>query len=153
MEYLSEENYEKTSKKIKIAGIIIMLLGLALIVLGIYNLISANKIVEPSLGSSDWFSVSSAKMDRQSTGMFMLIPGIFLLAVGSMVRFVLANQRKILAYQMGSVLPVMTEGVEKVAPKMTKVAKDVSHEMAPTYGEVAKEITKGIKEGLKEEEK
>ncbi len=151
MEYLSEKNYDETSKKIKIAGYIIMGLGFVLIILGIYFLISAGKIQEPSMTSSDWFSVSSSKMHRESTGMFMLIPGIFLTVTGVMVRFVMANQKKILAYQMGSVLPVMMEGIEKATPKMTKLAKDVNEEIAPEYGKVAKEVAKGIKEGLKEE--
>ena len=96
----------------------------------------------------------------------MLMPGIFLTIVGAMVRFVMGNQRKIMAYQMQQMMPVVTEGAEKLVPTatkitkevaeemtptMTKMAKEISKEMAPVYGEVAKEITKGIKEGMKEE--
>lgn len=168
MEYLNEENYQKTKGKIKLVGIIIMILGLCLIAGGVYFLISANKMNGPEMGSSNWFEVSSAKMSRQSSGAFMIIPGIFLSIVGAMVRFVVANQREILAYKTQQVLPVMTEGMEKMVPKVTKMSKEVAEEMtpvytdmakkigkemAPVYGDMAKEISKGIKEGLKEDKK
>ena len=168
MEYLNEEKYQRTRKKIKLVGIIIMMFGLCLIAGGVYFLISAKHMSVPEMGSSSWFEASSAKMDRQSTGAFMIIPGIFLSIVGAMVRFIVANQREIMAYKAQQVLPVMTEGMEKMVPKVTKMSKDVmeemtpaytkmaktiSKEMAPVYGDMAKEISKGIKEGLKEEDK
>ena len=33
---------------------------------------------------------------------------------------------------------------------MAKVGKQITEEMAPAYGQVAKEISKGIAEGIKE---
>ena len=54
-----------------------------------------------------------------------------------LVLFFNGNQRKIQAYMMQQQMPLVQEGAEK---------------MAPTAGNVAKEITKGIKEGLKEDE-
>ena len=167
-EYLSEENYQRMNKKVKLVGIIIMLLGLCLIAFGIYFLVVSSKMSVPDMRSDNWFEASSAQMSMHSRGMFMIIPGIFLTIVGAMVRFVMGNQREIMAYQMGHVMPIATEGLEKMVPKMTKISKDVAEEMAPVYGkvaktiakdlapvygDVAKEITKGVKEGLKEEEK
>ena len=165
-ELLSEENYQKANKKVKLIGIIIMTLGLLLIAGGIYFLITASNMNVPDMGDSNWFDASSNQMHTQSSGMFMIIPGIFLTVVGVMVRFVMGNQRKIMAYQMQQMMPLVTEGAEKMVPTATKItkevaeemtptvtklAKEMSKEMAPVYGEVAKEITKGIKEGMKED--
>ena len=50
---------------------------------------------------------------------------------------------------MQSVLPVAEETIEKVTPTIKKVGEELS----PLYGTIAKEITKGIKEGIKDEEK
>lgn len=54
-----------------------------------------------------------------------------------LVFFTMANQRKISAYMLQQQMPVAKEGIEK---------------MAPSVGKAAKEVTKGIKEGLKEED-
>lgn len=52
--------------------------------------------------------------------------------------FVLSKRRQILAFQTQQVMPVVKEGVD---------------EMAPTIGNVAGEIAKGIKKGLKDDSK
>ena len=129
--YLNEEQYQKANRKIKIAGTIVIVLGLALLGFGIYTLIMSSKIVEPSMNSSNWFSVSSSKMKMQSMGMFMVIPSIFVIIVGCMIRFVIPNQRQIMAYKLQQMIPLTKEGVE---------------EMTPTMKKVASEITKGIKD-------
>ena len=129
--YLNEEQYQKANRKIKIVGTIVIVLGLALLGFGIYTLIMSNKIVEPSMTSSNWFSVSSSKMKMQSMGMFMVIPSIFVIIVGCMIRFVIPNQRQIMAYKLQQMIPLTKEGVE---------------EMTPTMKKVASEITKGIKD-------
>ena len=82
--------------------------------------------------------------------------------------FMIAKRRHILAYQVQQVMPVAQEGLEKVAPTIGKagasiaeemapaigkVGATIAKEMAPVYGEVAKEISKGIKEGLKDNQK
>ena len=144
-ELLNEEAYQEANRKIKVIGLIIMCLGLLLIAGGIYFLITANNMQVPKLGDSGWFDASSNQMNMHSRGMFMIIPGIFLTIVGVMIRFVMGNQRKIMAYQMQTMLPLVGEGAEKMVP----TAKKIAEEMAPTYGEVAKEISKGIKDGLK----
>lgn len=70
-----------------------------------------------------------------------IIGGFFIsfLAFGvTIMVFTTLNRRKIMAYGMQDMRPLAEEGIEK---------------MAPTAGVAAKEIAKGIKEGLKDEEK
>lgn len=151
-EYLNEEKYKKANKKVKVIGIIIMLIGLSLIGFGIYTIITANKIEVPNMGDPNWYSISSNQMGKQATGGFMIIPGIFLTVVGLMVRFLIGNRREIMAYQMQQLMPIVKEGTETVTPIATKAAKEITEEMTPTYANAAKEIAKGIKEGLKDKE-
>ena len=63
----------------------------------------------------------------------MVMFGIVITIVGCMIRFVVANQRKIMAYQTQQAMPIVKEGFE---------------EMSPTLGKAAKEIAKGVKEGV-----
>ena len=71
---------------------------------------------------------------------FYMFGGFIIVAscmiAGSIYTF--AKRREILAFSAQQVMPVAQEGIDK---------------MAPTMGNVAKEITKGIKDGLKDEEK
>lgn len=81
--------------------------------------------------------------------------GAFIIIASLMISgsvFMFSKRREMLAFQMQQVMPVATEGLEKVAPTVAKVGKDVMKEMAPAYGEMAKEISKGIKEGIKGED-
>ena len=64
--------------------------------------------------------------------------GIFFGLIVSASIFSAAFGRHIFAFQAQQVMPVAKEGIEK---------------MSPTFGTVAKDVTKGIKEGLKDEEK
>lgn len=124
-EYLNEEKFQKTNNKVKWGGRIAMLIGISMILIGVFV------VRVPEMGEAGWFQ-------SESTRMFLIFPGIFVTLVGCMIRFIIANQRAILAYQAQQVRPVAQEGIEK---------------MAPSAGVAAKEIAKGIKEGLKEEEK
>lgn len=123
-EYLNEERYKKANNKVKWGGRIAMLIGISMILIGIFV------VKVPDMGSDGWF-------EAESTRNFLIFPGIFVTLVGAMVRFIVANQRNIAAYQAQQMRPIAQEGIEK---------------MAPSVGVAAKEITKGIKEGLKEEE-
>ena len=67
--------------------------------------------------------------------------------------FVFAKRREILAFQAQQVMPVAQEGIEKIAPTLGKAGASIAKEMTPVYGEAAKEIAKGIKEGLNEADK
>lgn len=133
-EYLDEEKYQKSNRKVKIIGTIIILIGLCLIGFGIYTLIGAHNIEVPEMGDSNWYSVSSRQMGKTASGMFMILPGIFVTIVGCMVRFFIGNRREIMAYQMQQMMPIVKEGTK---------------EMTPIASEAAKEISKGIHDGFK----
>ena len=81
---------------------------------------------------------------------FYMIGGFIIIAscmiAGSI--YMTTKQREILAFHTQQVMPVAQEGIEKMAPTIGKAGASVAKEMAPAYGEVAKEISKGIKEGL-----
>lgn len=152
-ELLNEEEYQKNNKKVKTAGIIVLLLGVFIIVAGIICVISANFMEVPPMGDANWFDASSAQMGRNSLGMFLIIPGIFVTAVGCMIRFGIGNQREIMAYHLQQTMPLAQEGIEKMTPTMVETGKTIAKEMAPVYGEVAKEVAHGIKEGMGNESK
>ena len=163
-EYLNEEEFQKNNKKVKTAGTIIILIGLCLVIAGIFVLMSASEMkstisenpspdisgflnIDSQESALSWFESSaqsmqansetrSAQMGRKSLGMFMLLPGIFITIVGCMIRFIVGNQRNIMAYQAQQVMPIAQEGIEK---------------MAPSIGTAAKEIAKGIKEGMSDD--
>lgn len=126
-EYLNEENFQKMNNKVKWGGRIAIIIGLSMIFIGIFV------IKVPDMGDEGWFESSSTRM-------FLIFPGIFITIVGCMIRFIVANRRAILAYQLQQIRPIAEEGVEKATPVASKAAK-----------EVAKGVTEGIKEGLKED--
>jgi hypothetical protein len=61
------------------------------------------------------------------------------------------KRREITAFTTQQVMPVAQEGMEKMAPSVAKVGKAMAEEMAPTYGKIAKEIAKGVKDGMKDD--
>ncbi len=126
-EYLNEEKFQQANNKVKWGGRIAIIIGLVMIICGLFV------VKVPEMGETGWF-------ESESTRMFLIFPGIFITLVGCMVRFVIANRRAILAYQLQQIRPLAEEGVEKATPVASKAAK-----------EVAKGVTEGIKEGLKEE--
>ena len=132
-EYLSEEEYQKNNKKVKIAGTIIMVIGICLVIAAIATLISSSKMDIPHMSDPNWFEDSTAQMDREMTGIFMLMFGIFITVAGFNVRFIIGNKRSIMAYQTQQAMPIVKEGFEK---------------MSPTLETAAKEIAKGVKEGM-----
>ncbi len=163
-EYLNEEEFQKNNKKVKTAGTIVMIIGLCLVCAAIFVLISASQMetsisensnpdisglfdVDSQESALSWFESTtqsmgaksearSAQMGRQTLGLFMLLPGIFITIVGCMIRFAVGNQTNIMAYQTQQVMPIAQEKIEKMAPSM---------------GTAAKEIAKGIKEGLSDD--
>ena len=99
---------------------------------------------------------SSVKKSFATSGSIPLfIFGAFSIIASCMIAgsiYLTSRQREIMAYQMQGIMPLATEGLEKIAPTVSKVGKKMTEEMAPAYGKLAKEISKGIKEGLKDEE-
>lgn len=82
-------------------------------------------------------------------GGFILIASIMI--SGSI--YMMTKRREIAAFSVQQMMPIAQEGIEKIAPSVGKAGASIAKEMAPTYGQIAKEISKGIKEGLKGEEK
>ena len=122
---LNEEAYEKANRKVKVIGLIIMVLGLLLVAGGIYYLYTSSTMKLPEFGDSTYYTVRTEQMHIKSSGLFMLLPGIFLTIVGIMVRFVMGNQRKIMAYQMQQMIPVVKESAREMAPELKKLAEDM----------------------------
>ena len=90
----------------------------------------------------------------KSIPLFML--GAFIIIASCMIcgplYLGIVKKREIMAYGAQQVMPVAQEGIEKVAPTIGKAGASIAKEMAPVYGEIAKEISRGIKEG-KEDKK
>ena len=147
-EYLNEEQYKKSNKKVKTIGLIVMIIGLCLIFMGISFLADASQMEVPQMGAENRYEIKSAKIGKQATGSAMIIPGFGITLIGCMLRFIVGNRRNIMAYQMQQVMPIAQEGMEKMTPTL----KNITNEMAPSYGTVAKEIAKGIKAGMADEE-
>ncbi len=221
-EYLNEERYQKTNKKLFFIGIIIIIVGItaAMIILipKIINSTKNNKEqlqqklnqLKPSLEkryqelksngvneswdykNKDGYEMyliniamdptyekceySSGYSDNETTReyckikadlydannsfangriMFSLVPALMLLmpclVIGLML-IMTSKRRNIAAYYVQQTMPVAKEGIEKMAPTIGKVGSSVAKEMAPAYGEIAKEVGKGLKEGMKDEE-
>jgi len=64
--------------------------------------------------------------------------------------YMMTKQREMLAFSAQQVMPIAQEGMEKMAPSVGRAGASIAKEMAPVYGEIAKEISKGIKEGMNE---
>lgn len=161
-EYLNEENFQKNNKKVKIAGNIVICIGLFLIISAIVVIVLSHRAKSTNtdfLNTSDYYDMSSpdwyeksvtamnakhnlatSQMGQEALGMFLLIPGIFITFVGFMIRFGIGNQREIVAYQIQQIRPIAEEGFDKGVQKVT-----------PVIGNVAKEIAKGIKTGLSDD--
>lgn len=103
--------------------------------------------------TKDYCAAKNEVSEFASTGFIML--GVFICIVtcmiaGSILAF--AKRRHILAFGAQQIIPVATEAAEKVALTLGKVKASIVKEVAPAYGNVAKEISKGIKEGLKDDD-
>lgn len=76
--------------------------------------------------------------------MFTLVPALMFLlpclAIGGMI-VMISKRREITAFTAQQIMPVAQEGIEKMTPTIGSAA-----------GTIGKEIAKGIKEGLKEDE-
>lgn len=125
-EYLNEEKYKEANKKVKIIGVIIIIAGLSLISLGVYTIVKANAMPIPEMTDHNWYDQSSAQMGKQATGMFMILPGIFITMVGLMIRFIIGNRREIMAYQMQQLMPIVKEGTKEMTPVASEAAKEIS---------------------------
>ena len=145
-EFLTEENYQKSNKKVKTIGNVIMIIGLVLLVGGFILIVSGflgfgNQVTNGIEMGQDGINAGGifSSFGGFALGGFMMVPGLFLTAVGFMVRFLIGNRREITAYTTQQVMPVAQEGIEKMAPTI-----------GSAVGTIGKELAKGIKEGINE---
>ena len=150
-EYLSEERYQKTNLKVRSVGKILLLVGIVALVIGlIFIILGFVGFGNTAVSSFDSFGTGNefGTMKSTTSGAF---GGIGLIAIGGFMNFigfgltiagaitmVIGHRREITAYTTQQVMPVAQEGIDK---------------MAPTIGKVAGTIAKGIKDGLKDEER
>ena len=114
-EYLNEESYQKVKKGVNKAGIIMFVIGVIMVITGIVL------VLVGFLGFGK--DGDNSKFAMFTIGGFVLVFGFALAGFGGQSLFT------------QQAMPVAKEGMEKIAPSV---------------GEVAKEITKGIEEGKKE---
>ena len=82
--------------------------------------------------------------------------GAFVIIASCMIAssiYITTKHREILAFQAQQVMPIAQEEMKKMAPTIGKTGASIAKEMAPAYGEIAKEISKGIKDGLSKDDK
>lgn len=86
---------------------------------------------------------------------FYMIGGFIIISsfMISLSVYTFAKRREILAFSAQQVMPVAKEGIDEIAPTIGKAGASIAKEMAPVYGNIAKEIGKGIKEGINEADK
>ena len=119
-EYLNEKKFQKNNKKVKIAGRLLILIGLSMLAVGIFTIVK----------------FATQNSPKALIGGPLIVFGFFITNVGLMLRFFIGNARGISAYMAQQQIPVVKEEVE---------------EMSPTMGNAAKEIAKGVKEGLSDD--
>ena len=149
-QYLNEERYQKNIQSLKklgktllIIGGIVFFVGLILIIVGF---VGFGNSVTQSISSYSDIGIDTVQstatkafgnMGILALGGLINSAGFILLIVGGVMLFI-AHRREIKAFAVQQVMPVAQEGINK---------------MAPTIGNAAKEIAKGIKEGINESDK
>ena len=151
-EYLTEENYQKSNKKVKLIGNILIAIGLVLLIGGFLLIASGflgfgSQITNGMNLGQDGINPGSifSSFGGFALGGFMMVPGLFITAVGFMVRFLIGNRREITAYTTQQVMPIAQEGIEKMTPTVSNAIGSIGKELA-------KGISSGIKEGTKDKE-
>lgn len=144
--YLNEERYQENLKKLKKIGKIVLIIGVGMFILGMVLLIigfsgfgksGMEMVSEPNLNPMQTAKGAYGDMGLFALGGLFGVFGLFIAGIGVMMT-VVTYRREIVAFTTQQVMPVAKEGV---------------NEMAPTIGNVASEITKGIKKGLDESKK
>ena len=142
-EYLNEEHYQNNSKKLKKVGKILLILGISasvvgslFIIIGVFVLgnTAVSSIASQSINDSSTVRGSLGGFGLAALGGFIDSIGFPLIIAGGVTMFI-GHRREITAFTVQQTMPVAQEGIEK---------------MAPTVGSAAKEIAKGIKEGINE---
>lgn len=144
--YLNEEQYQQNAKKLKKIGKIVLIIGILMLVLGAVFLV----LGFTGFGKTGISAASETGLNPEQTakgvlggfglfalGGFLDTFGLFVTGIGGMIMLI-AHRREITAFTTQQVMPVAKEGI---------------NEMAPTIGNAAGEIAKGIKKGLNEADK
>ena len=121
-EYLNEEKYQKVKKVLITIGCISFIIGVGLFIGSFF-------VKVPAMGQDGWFVAENL----QSILRFVAFPFGLMIPV---MTFSIAFRREMTAFSTQQVMPVAQEGIDK---------------MSPTIGKAAKEVTKGVIEGLEEE--
>ena len=126
-EYMNEDSYKKVKTVLIVIGCLSLVLAVALIILGVMMKV-------PDMGADNWFEMSSKRM--------LTFAGAFVFGIMiPLITFTIAFRREMFAFTLQQTMPLAQEGVEKMTPTAAKSA-----------GTIAKEVTKGIREGLKEDD-
>lgn len=131
-EYLSEEKYQKIKKILITLGFISLAVGVILLILAILVKVPE----ETALGDPNWWGNSKIRSDAESKkALLFFFSFVFSIMLPAML-FGTAYKREIGAFTIQQEMPVKQETIEK---------------MAPSVGEAAGTVAKGIKKGLKDE--
>ena len=148
-EYLTEENYQKSNKKVKTIGNVLIIIGLVLLTGGFLLIVSGflgfgSQITNGMEMRQEGINPGSifSSFGGFALGGFMMVPGLFITGVGFMVRFLIGNRREITVYTTQQVMPIAQEGIEKMTPTVGNA-----------IGSIGKELAKGITEGINEGKK
>ncbi|MGN1200762.1 MAG: zinc ribbon domain-containing protein [Candidatus Caccovivens sp.] len=139
--YINDNSHKKGKKFFIRLGIVMIVVAIALIIGGAV-LIAQGVQLDSSVGMGDdnWFDVSSKASGMIFGGSALLMFGFFI-GVCSIVAFVSAYRREILAFQASTVAPVVKETAEFVAD-------DLSPSINKTVGGLAESISVGVAEGV-----
>jgi len=150
--YLNEERYQKTKKKLQTVALIILVVGILCGGLLLFKGINTEKIDKTALraeqnqefmqnGFSEKYYELQEELRKDDSKYVFIGLGIFVLITSgftSLAIYLTTKRREIAAFGAQQMMPIAQEGIDT---------------MAPTVGNAAKEIVKGVKKGLKEEEK
>ena len=144
--YLNEEQYQQNAKKLKKIGKIVLIIGILMLVLGaVFLVLGFSGFGKTGISAASETGLSPEQTAKGILGGFGLFAlggfldtfGFFVTGIGIMIT-VMAHRREITAFTTQQVMPVAKEGI---------------NEMAPTIGNAAGEIAKGIKKGINEANK
>lgn len=150
-QYLSEERYKSVKLKLQIIALIILVIGIFFGGLLLYKGININTSDRKKIEAQQHqefmqndFSEKYYELEEQlekydSKYIFIGIGSVILIFSGviSLGIFITSKKREINAFYVQQSMPIAQEGIEKISPSV---------------GVAAKEISKGIKEGMKDEE-
>lgn len=131
--YVNENNHQKMKKKLKVSGLIMMLIGVVLTVVGVIFVVKGFKnipdIVDVTAGPESGFAKFMNSSGNFILGGFLTITGISLLVYGVYATF-FAHAREIASFASSSVTPVVTDTVNYVAdstsPKIGKALGNIA---------------------------